>query len=98
MLEVDVELLEGQGEVALAMGCFVMDCVLYKKSLSEAHRKTMQEAMKASYMGGGPPKKDKIPFSQIDLCRTFLPGEEPVPKNQKVGGTMMSRGSKGKSQ
>ncbi|KAH8057808.1 G-protein coupled receptor kinase [Aureococcus anophagefferens] len=90
--------LEGQGEVALAMGCFVMDCVLYKRSLSEAHRKTMQEAMKASYMGGGPPKKDKIPFAQIDLCRTFLPGEEPVPKNQKVGGTMMNRGSKGKSQ
>ena len=54
--------------------------------------------MKASYLGGGPPKKDKIPFSQIDLCRTFLPGEEPVPKNQKVGGTMMNRGSKGKSQ
>ncbi|KAH8074695.1 G-protein coupled receptor kinase [Aureococcus anophagefferens] len=69
--------LEGQGEVALAMGCFVMDCVLYKRSLSEAHRKTMQEAMKASYMGGGPPKKDKIPFADrffkaSEFCKEYL--------------------------
>ena len=86
--------LETQGEIALAMGCFIMECVQYKRSLSEAHRKTMQESIKSTYLAGSPPKKEKIPFPLIDLCRTYLTGEEPVPKG-KAGGTMMNRGSKG---
>jgi len=91
--------LESQGEVALAMGAFIIDCVLYRRTLSETRRKTLMEEMKATYLGGSAPKKDKIPFPHIDLCRTMQPGEEPVPTGggtaRNKAGTMMNRGSKG---